>query len=425
MSARVLGLALALSAAHASAVNYCGGVTHQNSCGRPSNIYPCCPNGGNCTWWAWESVCRNWGAGLVNWGNANTWAGHANVDPNYDLVGPTVGSIATSTLGNYGHVAWVVGVNGGSVTVTEENCCIGCGGSVRTVSYAASKFNSGFVVRHGTQCECSPGEVQAQACGDCGQRARTCGASCSWQGWSACSGPDPQGGNQVCSNGKLGVCAAARSRCEGGNLTCRSLQDPSAERCDGLDNDCNGQIDDGHPEAGAAELDYAAKRVDSSYPRSLPSGAAGTVWVEFRNVGKKTWEKRDVWLAALGGPDGGVSALGVADAWPAFDLAAGLEVPVAPGEVGRFAFQIAAPAKPGVQLDEHFQLRGPVTAMTCPDPDLELPLLVLSGPAGKGDESPDDMARSMKLESRGCSAAPGVLLLLLLPLLRRRGVGRA
>ena len=84
------------------------------------------------------------------------------------------------------------------------------------------------------------------------------------------------------------------------------------------------EVDDGHPEAGASELDYAAKRVDTSYPRALAAGEAGTVWVEFRNMGKKTWQKGDVWLAALGGPDGGVSALGVEETWPAFDLAAGL-----------------------------------------------------------------------------------------------------
>ena len=86
---KLCALVLCLAASHAPAVNFCGGQSHVNACGRPTNIYPCCPNGGNCTWWAWESVCRNWNVGLVNWGNANTWAGHANVDPNYDLVGPT------------------------------------------------------------------------------------------------------------------------------------------------------------------------------------------------------------------------------------------------------------------------------------------------------------------------------------------------
>lgn len=414
---KLLALTVLLTASYAPAVNYCGGVSHQNTCGRSYNIYPCCPNGGNCTWWAWESVCSNWNVGLVNWGNANTWAGHANVDPDYDLVGPTVGSIATSTLGNFGHVAWVVATDGATVTVTEQNCCSSCGGNVRTIRYNTSKFNSGFVVRRGTQCQCSPGEVQNEACGDCGRRSRTCAASCSWGGWSGCSGADPQGGNQACSNGKLGVCAEARRRCEGGNLTCRALVEPSPERCDARDNDCDGETDEGNPEEGAHELDYAAKRVDSSYPRTLAAGERGTVWVEFRNMGKKTWERGDLWLATQG-----LSALNVAETWPAWNIAAGLSVPVAPGEVARFAFEVRAPATPGAQLEEKFKLRSPgETPISCPDSELKVPLLVLNAGVDAGQSSSDDGIKHMSLDSRGCSTAPGLGgLLLVLAALRRR-----
>lgn len=117
LGAAALGVAGLLGAA-AEAAPTCGNATHEDDCGK-ANIYPCCPNGGNCTWWAWESVCRNWHVGLVNWVNANTWVGHAQTDPSYDVLSyPVVGSIATRKSGKFGHVAWVIEVNGGNVKVT-------------------------------------------------------------------------------------------------------------------------------------------------------------------------------------------------------------------------------------------------------------------------------------------------------------------
>jgi len=55
------------------------------------------------------------------------------------------------------------------------------------------------------------------------------------------------GGNQACNTGQLGVCAIGRTECapEGQTPACRPLQQPSAELCDNLDNDCDGVIDNG------------------------------------------------------------------------------------------------------------------------------------------------------------------------------------
>jgi hypothetical protein len=60
------------------------------------------------------------------------------------------------------------------------------------------------------------------------------------------------GGGASCPTGNPGVCAAGTTACAGGHLACNQNVQPSAETCDGLDNDCNGALDDGNPGGGIA-----------------------------------------------------------------------------------------------------------------------------------------------------------------------------
>ncbi len=53
------------------------------------------------------------------------------------------------------------------------------------------------------------------------------------------------GGGGSCDTGLLGVCAMGTRQCHDGALVCTASVQPSPERCDGLDNDCNGRVDDG------------------------------------------------------------------------------------------------------------------------------------------------------------------------------------
>ena len=172
----VLGLT-ALVPAEAAAVYECGGQQDTCQCGA-NNPYPCCDNGGNCTWWAWHSACCNWAYGLPGWGNANTWAGNADAHPDFQVLpSPVVGSIAARNTGTWGHVAWVTAVNGNSITVTEENCCGSCNWGMRTWTYNdASYFDGGFIVPVNS-CQCSAGDSQSEGCGSCGQRSRSCGGA--------------------------------------------------------------------------------------------------------------------------------------------------------------------------------------------------------------------------------------------------------
>jgi hypothetical protein len=62
---------------------------------------------------------------------------------------------------------------------------------------------------------------------------------------------DP-GGGLPCDTGLPGTCAAGITACSGGQVTCVQTVFPAAETCDGLDNDCNGQVDDGNPGGGVS-----------------------------------------------------------------------------------------------------------------------------------------------------------------------------
>ena len=55
-----------------------------------------------------------------------------------------------------------------------------------------------------------------------------------------------------CGTGKNGVCAAGTTTCANGVGGCAQNVQPGVEVCDGLDNNCNGQIDEGNPGGGGS-----------------------------------------------------------------------------------------------------------------------------------------------------------------------------
>lgn len=53
------------------------------------------------------------------------------------------------------------------------------------------------------------------------------------------------GGGGPCNTGNSGICADGTMQCQSGVLSCVQSNQPAAEKCDGLDNDCNAAVDDG------------------------------------------------------------------------------------------------------------------------------------------------------------------------------------
>jgi hypothetical protein len=91
----------------------------------------------------------------------------------------------------------------------------------------------------------------------------------------AISGVTCDGGGVPCQTGKQGVCANGITQCMvSGSPTCTPQIAPSAEKCDNLDNDCDGQVDNGTGLCPGSQVCVQGKCVgpcsDSEFPCGPP-----------------------------------------------------------------------------------------------------------------------------------------------------------
>jgi subtilisin-like proprotein convertase family protein len=102
---------------------------------------------------------------------------------------------------------------------------------------------------------CGPGTVSCQnGAVDCFSNVPASGEVCDTLD-NDCDGQSDEGnpgGGGACATGLPGACSAGTLNCQAGSLSCTPNAQAQPEVCDGADNNCNGQNDEGNPGGGQA-----------------------------------------------------------------------------------------------------------------------------------------------------------------------------
>ncbi len=85
-------------------------------------------------------------------------------------------------------------------------------------------------------CNAAPGQPSAEVCGN------SVDEDCSGMIDNGCPCADPTAGQPCVVPGQVGACAAGVKQCNG---SCAPLAPPSQETCNGVDDNCNGAVDEG------------------------------------------------------------------------------------------------------------------------------------------------------------------------------------
>lgn len=145
-------------------------------------------------------------------------------------------------------------------------CCYECTPGATRPCYSGPPGSEGVGVCHAGTVTCVDGFW-----GPCVGETTPSAEVCDGQD-NDCDGVDDnnvQGEGESCSTGLPGVCAAGTRHCVAGIWNCQPSTSPSAEVCDGLDNDCNGVNDDNLTAPPCPMLDGVCAGA------TMPCGGAG------------------------------------------------------------------------------------------------------------------------------------------------------
>ncbi len=284
---------------------------------------------------------------------------------------------------------------------TESESCDPCGTRTRTCDGSGTWGDWSACSGGG---ECTPGDTESEPCGECGLWTRTCDSSCAWGDWGACESVPTA---EPCQTGEPGLCGEGTYRCVSAQLVCEPLTVSRPELCDGLDDNCDGLVDEGFPQVlGDPPPAYAARLEIISHPDQLDPGVAGPIQLRVENVGTMDWEQGSVELRAAAA-GGGVSQLR-ADGW--IDHLRVLQVgSVIAGDASTLSFELSVdPAATG-ELHETFSLvRVDVdpTPIACPSPSVNVDISA-SGDVNAGIPDAGPGTQPVAKVVSGCSCRSG------------------
>jgi hypothetical protein len=148
---------------------------------------------------------------------------------------------------------------GGAIVCTPDNMPVSevCDGQDNDCDGASDEGNpgGGGACNTGQLGVCGPGALQCQSGSlACVANQSPSGEVCDGQD-NDCDGQTDEnnpGGGGACSTGLPGICSPGTVQCQAGALACVQNNPPAAEQCNSVDDDCDGSVDEGNPGGGAS-----------------------------------------------------------------------------------------------------------------------------------------------------------------------------